>query len=169
MAKVAVVLANDFEDSEFRIPVERLEAAGHRLTVIGKREGDTVEGKRHQERAVIEASADRRKAEEFDGLLIPGGYSPDKLRGEDAVVKFVQDFAKQAKPIAAVCHGPQLLIEADLVRGKKLTSWPSVRTDLENAGAEWIDREVVTDGQLITSRKPEDLEAFSRAFIAALG
>jgi protease I len=168
MANIAVVLAADFEDSEFRIPFDRLKAAGHELTLLGRRAGDTVEGKRHEERATIQATVSERKAEEFDGLLIPGGYSPDKLRTDAGIVQFVQSMAMQHKPIAAVCHGPQLLIEAKLVRGKTLTSWPSVRTDLENAGAAWVDQQVVQDGNLITSRKPEDLEAFSAAFIKAL-
>lgn len=168
MANVAIVLAEDFEDSELRIPFDRLKAAGYELTLLGKRAGDTVEGKRHEERAVIDAAISERKAEEFAGLLIPGGHSPDNLRTEAGVIQFVQSMAMQHKPIAAICHGPQLLIEAKLVRGKTLTSWPSVRTDLENAGAAWVDQEVVQDGNLITSRKPADLEAFSAAFIKAL-
>lgn len=169
MAKIAVVLAKDFEDSELRIPLERLKAAGHKLTLLGKRAGETLQGKRHEEQATIEAAVSERKPEDFDALLIPGGYSPDQLRTDESVVNFVQSMATQKKPIAAICHGPQLLIEAKLVRGKTLTSWPSVRTDLENAGAAWVDQQVVRDDNLITSRGPADLEAFSEAFIEALG
>lgn len=106
--------------------------------------------------------------EDFDLLLIPGGHSPDALRTNEGIVDFVRRFADSGRAIAAVCHGPQLLIEAGLVRGKKLTSWPSVRTDLENAGAHWVDREVVEDGPLVTSRKPEDLDAFNEAVLARL-
>lgn len=168
MAKVAVVLSDDFEDSEFRVPVDRLKAAGHQVTIVGSKAGSTVKGKKGKESAIIEATAHERKVSEFDGLLIPGGYSPDHLRSDEAIVSLVRDFAKAGKPIAAVCHGPQLLIEADLVRGKTVTSWPSVRTDLKNAGAQWVDQQVVRDGQLITSRKPDDLEAFSAAFLQLL-
>jgi protease I len=169
MAKVAVVLSDDFEDSEFRVPVDRLQRAGHQVTILGSKAGSTVKGKKGRESATIEASARERKVSEFDGLLIPGGYSPDHLRTDEAIVALVRDFAQAGKPIAAVCHGPQLLIEADLVRGKTVTSWPSVRTDLKNAGAKWVDKEVAQDGVLITSRKPDDLEAFSDAFLKALG
>jgi len=168
MANVAVVLGNDFEDSEFRVPYDRLKAAGHNLTIIGEKAGETVKGKKGKESVKVEASGSDRNAIDFAGLLIPGGYSPDHLRTDEAIVRLVKDFARAGKPIAAVCHGPQLLIEADLVRGKTVTSWPSVKTDLTNAGARWVDREVALDGGLITSRKPDDLEAFSSAFIEAL-
>jgi len=116
----------------------------------------------------VQDAASDRDPDEFDALLIPGGYSPDHLRMDRDVVAFVLDFSATGKPIAAVCHGPQLLIEADLVRGKQVTSWPSVRRDLENAGAVWVDREVVIDDPLITSRKPDDLGAFSDALLSAL-
>jgi protease I len=169
MAKVAVVLGEDFEDSEYRVPVDRLEQAGHQVTIVGSKAGSVVKGKKGKESATIEASAQERKAAEFDGLLIPGGYSPDHLRSDEAVVSFVREFGRSGKPIAAVCHGPQLLIEADLVRGKMVTSWPSVRTDLKNEAAWWVDKEVVQDGALISSRKLDDLPAFSEAFLKRLG
>jgi protease I len=168
VAKVAVVLAEDFEDSEFRVPYDRLKAAGHQPTIIGKQAGETVRGKKGKESARVEASGKESRPDQFAALVIPGGYSPDHLRTDEGVVALVRGFAQQNKPIAAVCHGPQLLIEADLVRGKTVTSWPSVRTDLKNAGAQWVDREVVQDGLLITSRKPDDLEAFSSALLRAL-
>lgn len=168
MAKIAVVLGDDFEDSEYRVPVDQLKAAGHQVELVGVQSGATVKGKKGKEKAQIEASAKERRASDYDGLLIPGGYSPDHLRTDGAVVELVRAIGQAGKPIAAVCHGPQLLIEADLVRGKTVTSWPSVRTDLTNAGAQWLDREVVQDGLLITSRKPDDLPAFSDAFIKAL-
>ncbi|MEY4514263.1 MAG: hypothetical protein RLZZ450_6385 [Pseudomonadota bacterium] len=170
MAKIAVLLADDFEDSEFRIPYDRLRAKGHELTVLGvSAAGTEVKGKKGKETVKIEATARERKASEFAAVLIPGGYSPDHLRTDEAIVSFVKDAARAGKPIAAVCHGPSLLIEADIVGGKTVTSWPSIRTDLKNAGATVVDKQVVTDGGLITSRKPDDLEAFSEAILKAIG
>src|SRR5215468_10565964 len=168
MSRIAVRLADDFEDVEFSVPLQRLRDANHEVVVIGSRTGTTVEGKRHRVKATIDAAADSVDPSDFDMLLIPGGYSPDHLRTDPAVVSFVRRFCESGRSVAAICHGPQLLIEADAVRGRRLTSWPSVRKDLENAGATWVDREVVVDGNLITSRKPEDLEAFSNAVLRAL-
>jgi protease I len=168
MARIAILLAEDFEDSEFTVPYERLRAAGHEITVIGRTAGATVRGKRQRASAKIDATAQEVDPEKFDALVIPGGYSPDHLRLDKAAVSFVRRFWETGKPVAAICHGPQLLIEADVVAGKTLTSWPSVRKDLENARARWVDREVVEDGNLITSRKPDDLEAFSSAIIRRL-
>lgn len=164
MASIAVVLGSEYEDSEFDVPKQRLSEKGHQLTLIGSEAGQTVEGKRGNSRAEIEASAKDTDPGKFDALLIPGGHSPDKLRMDENVVRFVRHFVDTDKPIAAVCHGPQLLIEARAVKGKTMTSWPSVRTDLLNAGATWLDEPVVKDGKLVTSRKPDDLEQFSAAF-----
>ncbi|HEY6881312.1 MAG TPA: type 1 glutamine amidotransferase domain-containing protein, partial [Polyangiales bacterium] len=161
MANIAVLLADDFEDSEFRVPYRNLQQAGHKLTVLGKQAGTTVHGKKGQEHVQIEAAISDRRPGEFDAVVIPGGYSPDHLRTEESAVRFVRDLSNANKPVAAVCHGPSLLIEADVVRGKTVTSWPSVRTDLKNAGANWVDQQVALDGPLITSRNPGDLEAFS--------
>ena len=168
MAKVAMIVGEDFEDSEFRVPYDRLTQAKHEITVLGAKGGETVRGKKGREQARIDAAAKDRSPQEFDALVIPGGYSPDHLRMDHDVVKFVREFANTGKPVAAVCHGPQLLIEAELVAGKTVTSWPSVRKDLENAGANWVDKEVVHDGSFITSRKPDDLEAFAREILEAL-
>jgi protease I len=169
MARIAFVLGQDFEDSEFRKPYDRLRAAGHTVEVVGAKAGETVTGKQGKEHVRIEAAAGDRDPASYDALVIPGGYSPDHLRIDQGVVAFVQEMVRAGKLIAAVCHGPQLLIEADAVRGKTITSWPSVRTDLKNAGATWVDREVVVDGKLITSRKPADLAAFTDAINANLG
>jgi len=169
MAKVAIVLGEDFEDSEFTVPFERLKDAGHEVTVVGTERGRQVRGKRGKATIRIDAAAREVDPDDFDALIIPGGYSPDHLRLDRDVVRLVRAFADAAKPIAAVCHGPQLLIEADVVRGRTVTSWPSVRKDLENARARWVDREVVENGNLITSRKPDDLEAFSAAILERLG
>lgn len=168
MAKVAMVIGQDFEDSEFRVPYDALREAGHEVTLVGVKAGEQVAGKKGKETAKVEVAADGKDAAKYDAMAIPGGASPDHLRIESNVVDFVRAFVATGKPIAAVCHGPQLLIEVDAVDGRTLTSWPSVRKDLENAGAKWVDREVVVDGNLITSRKPADLQAFSKALLAAL-
>jgi protease I len=169
MARVAMVLAEDFEDSEFRKPYDALREAGHIVEVLGIEQGVSVTGKKGREKIKIEAAAADCDPEDYDALVIPGGYSPDHLRIDKGVVEFVHDMVGGGKLVAAVCHGPQLLIEVDAVKGKHVTSWPSVKKDLENAGAKWVDKEVVIDGQLITSRKPDDLDAFSAAIMKALG
>lgn len=168
MAKIAMMVGPEFEDSEFRVPYDRLTGARHDVTVLGTTAGETLKGKKGREEARIDAAVKDRSPTEFDLLVIPGGHSPDHLRIDHDVVSFVREFANSGKPVAAVCHGPQLLIEAGLVAGRNVTSWPSVRKDLENAGANWVDKEVVRDGTFITSRKPEDLEAFSNEILAAL-
>lgn len=168
MAKIAIPLAADFEDSEFTIPYERLKKAGHQIVIVGQQVGETVEGKQQEATATIETTAQSLDPAEFDAMVIPGGYSPDKLRLNPDIVGFVRQFAHAGKLIGAICHGPQLLIEADAVAGRTLTSWPSVRKDLENAGAHWVDSEVVEDGNLITSRQPADLEAFAEALVGRL-
>jgi len=168
MAKIAVPLAAGFEDSEFAKPAEMLKEAGHELVVIGQTLGEELEGKKGESFVTVEATPDQCKAEDFDAMLIPGGHSPDKLRMNPEIVELVTRFFELDKPVAAICHGPQLLIEAGVVEGRKLTSWPSVKTDLLNAGAEWVDKEVVEDDNLITSRKPEDLDAFTSALLKVL-
>ena len=168
MANVAFLLADKFEDSEFRVPYDRLQDAGHEITVIGIEAGKEVEGKQGKETFTPEATPDQVNASDFDALVIPGGYAPDKLRMDKGVVKFVKDISSSDKPVAAICHAGWLLAEADLVDGRTMTSYPSIRTDLINAGAEWVDEEVVVDGNLITSRDPDDLDAFCSAIIEAL-
>ncbi len=168
MARIAFVLGDDFEDSEFAKPFEELTEAGHEVEILGAQAGATVTGKQGKEVTIGAAAKDKDPAS-YDALVIPGGYSPDHLRMDKDVVRFVAAMVRADKVIAAVCHGPQLLIEADAVEDKQLTSWPSVRTDLLNAGAKWVDREVVVDGKLITSRKPDDLPAFTTAIRGALG
>lgn len=169
MARIAVVLGDDFEDSEFRKPYDGLKASGHQLDIVGVRAGATVHGKRGKEQVRIEKAVGDADPRSYDALLIPGGYSPDHLRMDRGMVGFVGEMVRANKLIAAVCHGPQLLIEANAVRDKTITSWPSVKTDLVNAGARWVDQEVAIDGKLITSRKPDDLPAFTRAIDQALG
>lgn len=168
MARIAMIVGPGYEDSEVRVPYDRLREAGHEVLVLGSEPGRTVEGKRGEDRVEIEASPKDHDPAAFDALVIPGGHAPDKLRMDGDVVRFVRDFAATGKPLAAICHGPQLLIEAEVVKGRTMTSYPSVSKDLQNAGAEWVDREVVEDGPFITSRKPDDLDAFTRALLARL-
>ena len=168
MAKVAFVLADDFEDSEFKVPYDRLREAGHEVTVVGKEKGQTVKGKRGKESFTIEATTADVSADDFDALVVPGGWSPDKLRMDEGIVAFTAKLFGADKPVAAICHAASLLIEGDLVDGRTVTSWPSIRTDLVNAGAEWKDAEVVEDGNLITSRKPDDIPAFVDALLQRL-
>jgi protease I len=168
MARIAFLLDEMFEDSEFRVPYDRLKAAGHDLVVVGLARGKQVEGKRKKERVTVEEAADDVTADQFDALVIPGGYSPDKLRASIPAVRLTRDMYVADKPVAAVCHAPWMLVEADVADGHTVTSWPSIRTDLINAGARWVDREVVEDGNLVTSRKPDDLPAFCRAVLRRL-
>ncbi len=168
MASVAFVLAEDFEDSEFKVPYDRLREEGHEVSVIGSEAGKEVTGKQGEESFTIESTPDQVDPADFEALVIPGGYAPDKLRMDESVVKFVKDFLTADKPVAAICHAGSLLVEADAVNGRTVTSYPSVRTDLVNAGAEWVDKEVVVDGNLITSRDPGDLDAFCSAILEAI-
>jgi len=169
MARIAFVVDDMFEDSEFRVPYDRLRAGGHEIVIVGLERGRRVHGKRREEAVTIERAADEvRGAHDFDALVIPGGYSPDRLRTSIDVVRLTRDVFQAGKPVAAVCHGPWVLIEAEAVDGKTVTSWPSLKTDLINAGARWVDRPVVEDGNVITSRNPGDLEAFSEAILRQL-
>jgi len=163
MVKIVMPLAEGFEDSEFTVPYERLAEAGHEVLVVGETPDEEVRGKNGTASARIDATVHGLDTNAFDALVIPGGHAPDRLRTNADIVDFIERFADSGKPIAAICHGPQLLIEAEAVRGRTLTSWPSVRKDLENAGAHWVDREVVEDGNLITSREPADLDEFCGA------
>ncbi|RKH92883.1 type 1 glutamine amidotransferase [Corallococcus sp. AB004] len=167
MARIAFIVANDFEDSEFQVPFDTLKQAGHEPVVIGVEAGKTLKGKKGAE-IRTEKAVKEVKAADFAALVIPGGYSPDHLRMDIGMVGFVRDFFKADKTIAAVCHGPWMLVEADIADERTVTSFPSIKTDLINAGARWVDRQVVEDGNLITSRKPDDLEAFCAAVLRQL-
>ncbi|MBW3562062.1 MAG: type 1 glutamine amidotransferase [Actinobacteria bacterium] len=163
MKKIAFVLETDYEDSEFQQPYDALRDEGHECTVIGTEAGKELQGKRGNSTTTVDATVDMVDLDEFDALVIPGGYSPDKLRLEDGIVDFTRKFVESNKPVAAICHAGQLLSEAQVVDGKRMTSWPSVRRELELAGADWVDQEVVEDGNLITSRNPDDIPAFIEA------
>jgi len=168
MARIAFVLDDDYEDSEFRRPWEAVHEEDHEGAIIGRSARKEVSGKRGGDCARVEASAVDSRPDDYDALVIPGGYSPDKLRLDENVVEFVRGFFAEGKTVAAICHAPSLLVEADVLRGRTLTSWPSVRRDVENAGGVWVDREVVRDDNLITSRNPGDLDAFCGALLARL-
>jgi protease I len=168
MSRIAMLVDQMFEDSEFRVPYDRLSAAGHAVDIVGHGVGHEVTGKQGREVVTIEKAARDVSENDYDALVIPGGYSPDHLRMDRGAVRFTQAMTLANKPVAAVCHAPWMLIEADVVDGRTVTSWPSVRTDLLNAGARWVDREVVIDGNIITSRKPADLPAFSDAILRQL-
>ncbi len=168
MARVAFIADDLFEDPELRIPWDRIREAGHETVLVGLEKGKRIEGFRKKEAFTTEARAADVTADDFDALVIPGGYSPDRLRMDIDVVRLVRTMFTAGKPVAAVCHGPWMLVEADALDGRTVTSWPSLKTDLINAGARWVDREVVEDENVITSRRPDDLEAFSRAVLQRL-
>ncbi|HAL10379.1 MAG TPA: protease [Staphylococcus sp.] len=167
--KIAVVLDNYFEDVEYTSPVEVLKNEGHDITVIGKETG-TVKGKSEDTEVTVDRAISDIKPEDFDALLIPGGFSPDMLRGDEEgrFGEFTKHFVQNEKPVFAICHGPQLLIDTDLLKGKKLTSFLSVRKDLENAGATVVDESVVVSDNIVTSRTPDDLEDFNRESVNLL-
>ncbi len=161
--QVAVLATDGFEQSELEKPVEALRAAGAQVEVISLREGQ-IQGMEHDDKGrmvhVDRALADADAAR-YHALVLPGGVgNPDKLRVQPAAVEFVRSFSEAGKPIAAICHGPWTLINAGAIAGRRVTSWPSLEADLRNAGADWVDEEVVVDRGLVTSRKPDDLPAF---------
>jgi len=167
-----LVAAEGIERVELTDPWEAVEKAGHEPVLLSPETGEvqtfnhlTAAEKETVDQAVGDASVD-----DFAALVLPGGVAnPDALRTDEGAVSFVKAFVESGKPVAAICHAPWTLIEADVVRGKTVTSWPSLQTDLRNAGATWVDEEVVTDGNLITSRNPEDLPAFNQALLKAIG
>jgi protease I len=166
--RVAILVADGFEQAEMTEPKRALEDAGARTSLVSPATS-TVQGWNHfdkAERFPVDVKLDTASARDFDALLLPGGVAnPDQLRMLPKAVAFVREFFDAGKPVAAICHAPWTLIEADVVRGRTLTSWPSLRTDLVNAGADWVDQEVSTDNGLVTSRKPDDIPAFNRKMI----
>jgi protease I len=164
--RIACVLGQEFEDSEFKVPYDRFRAAGHEVVIIGVKKGETLTGKRGKEKAVAERGIGEVSPDQFDVLFIPGGHSPDNLRSDDRMVRFVAAF--RDKPIFAICHGAQLLLSADLVRGRVMTAWKTVQVDLQHSGAKVLDQPVVVDGNLVTSRQPQDIDAFVRESLALI-
>jgi protease I len=170
--KIAILATDGFEQAELMEPRRALDEAGATTHVIAPK-GGKIKGwkvKEWGDTVDVDKTLDDAKAQEYDALVLPGGVmNPDHLRMEPKAVSFVKDFVATGRTVAVICHGPWTLVEAGVVKGKTMTSWPSVKTDLKNAGANWVDEEVVTDGQFISSRKPDDLPAFNRALIEALG
>jgi protease I len=169
--KIAILATNGFEESELTGPRQHLEDAGATVEILSIKTGP-IKGWNHTDwgqsvqadRAVKDANPS-----DYDALVLPGGQmNPDNLRIDKDAIAFIRDFASSGKPVAAICHGPWTLIEAGVVSGRTMTSWPSLKTDLKNAGAEWVDKEVVQDGNIITSRKPDDIPAFSKKIIEAV-
>jgi protease I len=167
--KVAVLATDGVEQSELLEPVKALKQANANVAVIAPHPGQ-IQGMQHDDKGdmlTVDHDLASVSAQGFDALVLPGGVAnPDALRMDPGAVAFVRHFVQAGKPIASICHGPWTLIEAEGVRGRKMTSWPSLRTDLRNAGAQWEDRTVVRDGQLVTSRKPDDLPDFCREMLA---
>jgi protease I len=166
--RVAMLMTDGFEDSEFRHPYEGLLGAAHEVVVVGPAAGMVLTGKKSTERKQVDLALSSVEPASFDAVVIPGGYSPDRLRIMPDAVAFVAAMHAAGRLVATICHGPWLLIEADLVRGRTLTSWASVRTDVLNAGGIWVDEPVVQDGRLITSRAPADLPFFTTSILQAL-
>ncbi len=167
-ARVACILSDDFEDSEFRVPYDRMRSEGFQVDVIGAKAGQEITGKKGKEKVKADKGIAEVKPDDYQALFIPGGYSPDHLRIDHRFVDFVKAFDQQHKTVAAVCHGPQLLMTAGIVRGRTLTAWPTIQEDLRMVGAKVKDEPVVVDDNWITSRKPDDLEQFSSAVVEAL-
>ena len=170
--KVAVLATDGFEQAELFEPRKALDAAGAQTKVVSPKTGQIKAWNKTDwgQPASVDVALDQARPQDFDALLLPGGVmNPDHLRMNPKAVAFVKSFFEEGKPVAAICHAPWMVIEAGHAKGRKIASWPSLRTDLHNAGAEYIDREVVRDGRLVTSRKPDDIPAFNREMIALFG
>jgi protease I len=168
MAKIAVIITEMFEDVEYTQPAEAFRKEGHSLVHVGLKQGETVKGKKKETPVTIDKAVSDVTADDFDALLIPGGYSPDKLRIDEDAVAFARNFVQSGKPVFSICHAPQLLITARVLDGRRMTGYKSVIQDIKNAGAEFVDAEVVVDGNLVTSRNPDDLPAFIKASLEKL-
>ena len=166
--RVAILATDGVEQAELIEPRKALDAAGATTKVVSPKSG-SIKGWNHTdwgEPIKVDVTLDKASPDDFDALLLPGGVmNPDHLRTNENAVNFVRAFFEAGKPVAAICHGPWLLVEADVVRGRHVTSWPSLQTDLRNAGANWTDNQVVTDHGLVTSRKPDDIPAFNKKMI----
>ena len=166
--KVAILTENGFEEVELTSPKKELEAAGAKVDIVSPQR-DKVKAWNHDHWTIelpVDVNIEQANADDYDALMLPGGVlNPDKLRTNEKSVEFAQQFLEQGKPVAAICHGPQLLIETGMIDGRNMTSYSSVKTDIENAGAHWADREVIVDNGLVTSRSPKDLPAFNKKMI----
>jgi len=166
--KIAILAADGFEQAELEEPKKALDAAGAVTQIVSPNSGE-IQGMNHADKGdkfPVDVQLEDADAEDFDGLMIPGGLmNPDTLRSTPAALKFVRHFFETGKPVAAICHAPWVLVDAGVIKGRKVTSWPAIQTDVRNAGGEWMDREVVVDNGLVTSRKPDDIPAFNRKMI----
>jgi protease I len=166
--RIAILATDGVEQVELLEPLKALKEAGAKADVISPKDG-TIKGWNHTEwgqEIPVDVSLKSADQNNYDALVLPGGVmNPDHLRTDPTAVQFVKSFFDSGKPVGAICHGPWLLVEADVIRGRKLTSWPSLRTDIRNAGGEWTDQDVVTDHGLVTSRKPADIPAFNKKII----
>ena len=166
--RILLLVEDDFEDAEVKEPLRAMNEAGIRVIIVGSGSKTRYKGKPGSTTVDIDIKVSEARLEDFDAVIIPGGYAPDKMRMHPEMADLVREANDAGKIIAAICHGPQLLISAGIVRGRRLTSWPSISIDLKNAGANWVDKPVVRDGNLITSRKPADLPKFDMAIVTAL-
>jgi len=166
--RVAILVENDFEDSELTGPRDALKDAGATVVIVGPTANTEFKGKKLGTVITSEIAAGAAKSKDFDAVVIPGGYAPDKMRMRHAMVDFTREMYEAGKPVAAICHAASLLISANAVKGKTLTCWPSIAIDVKNAGGMYVDKPVVEDGNLITSRKPDDIPFFNDAIIRAL-
>lgn len=166
--KVAILVADFFEQVEMTKPRDALKESGAEVTIVSPKSGQ-IHGMNHADKGDkfdVDLALDEAKAEDYDALVIPGGMmNPDTLRSTDAALEFTRHFFQAQKPVAAICHGPWVLVDAGFARGRTMTSWPAIQTDLKNAGATWVDEEVMVDNGLVTSRKPDDIPAFNRKMI----
>ena len=166
--RIACVLDVNYEDSEFKEPYDAFRKAGHQVSIIGLKAGKELKGKKGEVTAKAEVAIDQVRPDQFDALFIPGGYSPDHLRADPRMVGFTKELFDADKPVFAICHGPQLLITARVVKGRKLTAWKTIQDDLSQVGAAVVDQEVVVDRNLVTSRQPSDIPAFIQESLTVL-
>jgi protease I len=166
--KVAILAADGFEEVELTKPRAALDEAGATTIVVSLKSGK-IQGMNHADKGdtvPVDMTLDDAKPEQFDALMIPGGLmNPDSLRSSEEALEFVRHFFRESKPVAAICHAPWVLIDAGVIRGRTVTSWPAIKTDVRNAGANWVDQEVVVDNGLVTSRKPDDIPAFNKKMV----
>jgi protease I len=166
--KVAILVADGFEQAELTKPRQALDEAGAETKIVSLKSGK-IQGMQHADKGdtfEVDLTLDKARPEEFDALLIPGGFmNPDALRSNEDALEFTRHFFHEGKPVAAICHAPWVLIDAGIVRGRTLTSWPAIKTDVKNAGGNWVNQEIVVDNGLVTSRKPDDIPAFNRKMI----
>ncbi|MFD1170195.1 type 1 glutamine amidotransferase domain-containing protein [Oceanobacillus caeni] len=168
MANICFLLADDYEDSEMKSPYDAMNEAGHKTVIVGLEKGAELKGKKGTVSYTSDLSISEVKADDYDAVIIPGGSAPEALRVNDEVVEFVKQANEQGKVIAGICHGPQVMISADILKGVNATSYIGIRDDLKNAGSDFLDQEVVVDGNIITSRTPQDEPAFIREILNKL-